>query len=242
MGYSAERASLAEQVQLILLSVKLVGGRWFWAAIFLPLAWPAFLALGLVTGWLKEAFGPADAMARIIGLPLAVLAIGLGVRIIAVELSQRTIEISYTVPGGGARVWLARLLAALGILLASEALLGLLTWGLFTAYPAGALYGAFQGSAFYLVLSAALAAFFKGELAGAMGAAAVLVVNALATGLGSRQLRISPFWNPLELAQYDPSDVLAWTVQNRIAFALAILALAAMAFARAERREEMLKP
>jgi hypothetical protein len=66
---------------------------------------------------------------------------------------------------------------------------------------------------------------------------AVGVANGFAQGA---QGRISPFWNPAALTDFDPADVLAWTVQNRIGFALLIGALALLAFARAERRERLL--
>jgi len=39
----------------------------------------------------------------------------------------------------------------------------------------------------------------------------------------------------------NPTEVLAWTVQNRIGVALMILALVALSCARAERREQLLR-
>ena len=71
---------------------------------------------------------------------------------------------------------------------------------------------------------------------------AVLVINGVITGFGDSQIRVSPFWNPAILEQRgtDPTDLLAWTVQNRIGFVLAIAAVIALGFARAERREKML--
>ena len=143
--------------RLTILSLRRVGGRSFWALVFLPSVWLAVLAAALASGWRETAFTPRDATFTLIGLPLAVLAIGLGVRIIAREIAQRTLEVVYTVPGGARRVWLPKVLGAVLLLAGAEALLGLATWWLFTDYPAAALYGAFQGAVFYLALAAALA-------------------------------------------------------------------------------------
>ena len=73
-------------------------------------------------------------------------------------------------------------------------------------------------------------------------AVAVLILNGFLTGFGNNQLRISPMWNPAFVLQRgtEPADVLAWTMQNRIGFVLAIAAVVAIGFARAERRERML--
>jgi hypothetical protein len=68
----------------------------------------------------------------------------------------------------------------------------------------------------------------------------VLFLNGLITAFGEEQLRISPFFNPLALQGSNPADVLAWTVQNRMGFVLAMAALIALAFSRAERREKLL--
>jgi hypothetical protein len=67
--------------------------------------------------------------------------------------------------------------------------------------------------------------------------AAVALVNLMAQ---APNLRVSPLFNPTLLANDDPRDVLAWTVQNRIGVALAIVAIALLSFGRAERRESML--
>ena len=117
----------------------------------------------------------------------------------------------------------------------AELLLAVSTYIFFTEFPLGALYGALQAAVFYLVLSMALAALFKSEAVGALTSGGVLAFNSLL-----QNLRISPFWNPERLTDHDPRDVLAWTVQNRIGFLLAIAAIVALAFARAERREKLL--
>ncbi len=231
------RPRFRDRLRTGVLSGRLLAGRRFWLAALVPLVWPAFHALMLLVGGRDEAFERVDVQSFLIGLPLAVLAIGLGVRVIAGEIDARRLEIAYTVPGGSQRVWLGKLLAAWAILLASEALLAIFTFAFLTSYPPSALYGALQAATFYLVLAMGLAALFKSEITGAMVAVAVLVVSAPLAGT-----RFSPFWNPLSEgnAEVEAVRLLGWALQNRIGFLLAIAALAALAFARAERREKML--
>jgi ABC-type transport system involved in multi-copper enzyme maturation permease subunit len=115
-----------------------------------PLAWTAFHGWRIGMGW-QEAFEPVDVQNFLVGLPLVVVAIFLGVRVIVGEVDARRLEIACTVPGGSQRVWIAKLLAAWGILIV-----------------ASALFGALQSATFYLVLSMGLAAPFKSEVTGAM--------------------------------------------------------------------------
>jgi hypothetical protein len=61
------------------------------------------------------------------------------------------------------------------------------------------------------------------------------------TGFGSNPSRWSPLFNPLSVRDANSTDVLAWTVQNRIGVALVIVALVALSCSRAERRETLLK-
>jgi hypothetical protein len=150
----------------------------------------------------------------------------------------------YTVPGGAQRVWLSKLGTSVVLLLASEALLAVLVYVFFTPFPLSALYGALQGVVFYLVLAMGFGALFRSEVAGAMATTAVLLLSIPLNGiLGEvNQLRFSPFFNPLARSLEDEtaSEILAWTVQNRIGFALVILLLVGLAFSRCERRETML--
>ena len=136
-------ARLRSLARLTLPSARLLVGRWYVAIILAPLLWPAFEAFRLLVAWRTEDFAPYEAQVRLIGLPMTVLAILLGVRVIAGEIDRRTLEIAYTVPGGTHRVWVAKLVAALAILLASELLLAAAAL-VFTDYPPGALYGALQ--------------------------------------------------------------------------------------------------
>ena len=84
------------------------------------------------------------------------------------------------------------------------------------------------------------AALSKSEAAGALITVVVLMLNGLITGFGQNQIRISPFWNPGVLVGSDAGQLLAWTLQNRIGFALIIAAVIALAFGRAEQRERIL--
>lgn len=226
--------------RLVALSARLVAGRRAWLAALLPVLWPAAQALFLLLDWREESFTAVHAQNVLVGVPLTVLAIGLGVRIIAGEMDRRTLEVAYTVPGGANRVWLAKLAAAAAIVVAAEGLLGVAAWLFFTAYPWGALYGALQGALFYLVLAMGFAALFRSEITGAMATAGVLFLNGLFTGFGDAQGRFSPLYNPLAVDGGSAQDLLAWTVQNRIGAVLAIAALIALAFARADRREKLL--
>jgi hypothetical protein len=235
------RARLVDGMLLLKLALRWQLGRRMWLAPVLALGWPAFHALSLLLGWRDGRFAAADAQNYLIGLPLNVLAIGLGVGIIAGEIEQRTLEVTYTVPGGARRVWLAKLLAASLPLLAAGALLAVITAAFFTSYPLLTLYGALQGAAFYLVLSMGLGALLKSEITAALLAAMVLFLNGLLGGFGEIQRRWSPLFNPLGLTEADSSELLAWTIQNRIGVALLIFALVALSCVRAERREQLLR-
>ncbi len=240
---SSERATAARGERLrdfgrlLLLSARMLAGRRFWIAALFPLIWTAYAVFQLLVGWKPDDYVPVDAQNFLLGFPLTVLGIGLGVRVIAGEIDRRTLEIAYTVPGGAQRVWTAKLLAAFLLLLAAEVPLAGAVYLFCTGFGPGALYGALQGAVFYMVLSMAFSALFKSEAAGALATVAVLVVNFFFQG---NDPRISPFWNPLKLADADPSEVLAWTTQNRIGAVLAIAALVALAFGRAEDRERLL--
>jgi len=231
-----------DALTLIQLSARLIAGRRYWIVPLLVVPWPAFqLGRLAIEGWRQQgAFAAPEAQGLLIGFPLVVLAIGLGVRIVAGDIDRRTLEIAYTVPGGAHRAWSAKLVAAVLLLVGAELVLAVATFVFATEYPVGALYGALQAALFYLVLAMALATLFKSEATGAMVTVALLVVNGVATGFGSNQLRISPFWNPAALPGADRADLIAWTVQNRIGFLLVIPVIAALAFGRAERRESML--
>jgi len=224
---------------LVRLALLVVAGRRYWLLPFATLAWLVFRAIVVVVAG-DDAPEPASAQVSMIGLPLTLLGAFLGIRIIAGEIDGRSLEIAYTVPGGCERVWWAKLVASMLILIVSEAILATVTWVFFTPFPPGVLYGAMQGAIFYMVLAMGLAALFRSEAAGAMGVAAILGLNGLVAGFGENQFRASPFWNPYALEDADPTELLAWNLQNHVGIALAVVALVALAFMRANRREKML--
>lgn len=226
-------------LRLTRLSAQLVAGRRFWIAMLLPLIWPGFQALRLFMGWRGQSFEEVNAQA-LMGYPLAVLAIGLGIRIIAGDMDRRTLEIAYTVPGGCHRVWLAKITACLFILMGSEALMALAILAFFTSFPMASIYGALQAAVFYMIAGMAFAAFFRNEITGAMAASALLALNGIFSGFGANRMRISPFFNPLAIQDRDMTAVFASTLQNRILFILLIVAITLLTFSRVERREKML--
>lgn len=221
-------------LRLMLLSAQLVAGRRFWIVILLPLLWPALQVFFLLVGWRQRGFEPMNAQA-LMGLPLAVIAIGLGVRVIANEIDRRTLEIAYTVPGGCHRIWLAKIAASFCILLLSQALLAVVITAFLTEFPFTSFYGALQAAVFYLTAGMAFSAFFRSEITGIMASVTLLVINGLFSGL-----RISPFFNPLAIREGDATVIFAWTLQNRILFVLLIVAITMLTFSRVERREKML--
>ena len=235
----AER--LTDGVQLLKLSLRWQLGRRAWVAAALALGWPAYHALTLLLGWRDTRFVPAEAQNYLIGFPLVVLAIGFGVRIIAGEIEQRTLEVTYTVPGGARRVWVSKVLAAALPLLLAGAVLAVITAAFFTSYPLMALYGALQGAVFSLVLAMGLGALLKSEMTAALVAGLVLGANGFVTGFGDFDRRWSPLFNPLRIPDPNASELLAWTIQNRIGMALLILALVLLSCVRAERREQLLR-
>lgn len=218
-------------------SAVLLGGPRFWLLLLSPLLWLGGLAALLIAGRLPT-FEPASAQNTLIAVPVAILGAFLGGRTIAGELDQRTLEIAYTVPGGAHRVWLAKLAAAVLMLLVSLSLMAALTFVFFTPFPiVPTLYGAGQGAAFHLAAAMGFATLFRSEAAGAMATIAVLGLNLRMARVG---LRISPFWSQFAAKGADSEQLLAMTIQNRIGMALVIAAIVALTFARAERRERML--
>ena len=222
-------------ITVLRISAVLLGGRRYWLLPLLPLLWLGVLAVLLVAGT-RTGFEPAAAQNTLIGVPVAVLAIFLGGRTITGEIDQHSLEIAYTVPGGAHRVWLGKLAAAILILLSSMILMAAVSFAFFTDFPIlQSLYGATQGVVFYLVAAMGFGTLFRSEVAGALATIGLLGLNSLLSSF-----RISPFWNPLAVEDADAAQMLALSVQNRIGIALAIAAIVALTFTRAERRETML--
>ena len=183
---------------------------------------------------------PEGVQGLVLGVPMSLLGIFLGIRVIAGEIDDRSLELAYTVPGGSERLWRIKLIAAVTMLLVMEATLALVTVTLITGFPLGALYGAFQAACFYLVLSLSLATLFRSQIGGGVFTVILLGINGVLTGFGNAQLRGSPFFNPYVIVGADSTDLLAWTVQNRIGMLLLMAGILSLAFMRANRRERML--
>ncbi len=221
-------------------SAVLIGGRRYWLLLLSPLLWLAGQAALLIGGQLPT-FEPVSAQNTLIGVPVAILGAFLGGRIIAGELDQGTLEIAYTVPGGAHRVWLGKLAAAFLMLLASLILMTLFTFTFFTGFPVFVTFhGAAQAAAFYMVAAMGLGNLFRSETAGALATTALLGLEAFIVSRLGASPRVSAFWNPLAVEEADADQLLAMAVQNRVGITLAIAAIVALAFARAERREKML--
>ena len=221
-------------------SAVLLGGPRYWLLLLSPLLWLAGQAVLLIAGRLPT-FEPAAAQNTLIGVPVAILGAFLGGRVIAGELDQGTLEIAYTVPGGAQRVWLAKLISAALMLLVSLGLTAVSTFTFFTAFPVvQTVYGAAQAAVFYTVTAMGLGSLLRSETAGALGTMALLGLEALIVSRLGAAPRVSPFWNPLAIEEADADQLLAMAVQNRIGIALAVAAIVALTFARAERREKML--
>jgi ABC-type transport system involved in multi-copper enzyme maturation permease subunit len=231
-------ALIADAAVLLRLSLRLQLGRWVWLVPAIALLWPAYQAITVLLA--SRQLNAADAQNGLIGMPLVVLAIGLGVRVIAAEIDQRTLEVAYTVPGGARRVWVAKLAAAAVPLLGTGLLLAIIAAVFLVRYPLSALYGALQAAAFYLVLAAGLGALLRNEITAALVASVMLALNGFLTGFGNAPSRWSPLFNPLAVKDLSETEIFAWTVQNRIGFALLILSLVTLTCARTERRETLL--
>ena len=107
---------------LVYHAARTVAGRRFWLYPLIPLVWPLIQFIWVYMQWRETDFDIPDAQNFLIGLPLAVLASLLGIRIIAGEIDRRTLEIAFTVPGGAHRIWLAKITAAIGMIVLAEAL------------------------------------------------------------------------------------------------------------------------
>jgi len=222
---------------LLRLVLVMMAGRRYWLLPLLPLAWLVFLQLELFSFFNVS---PEAVQGLVLGVPMSLLGIFLGIRVIAGEIEDRSLELAYTVPGGSERLWRIKLIAAVTMLLVMEATLALVTVTLITGFPLGALYGAFQAACFYLVLSLSLATLFRSQIGGGVFTVILLGINGALTGFGNVQLRGSPFFNPYVIVGADSTDLLAWTVQNRIGMLLLMAGILSLAFMRANRRERML--
>lgn len=225
-------------------AIVLMAGRRWWLLPLIPLAWPILVRIVFLLD--GESIEPEAVAGTLIGVPLAALGIFLGMRVIAGEIDDGSLEVAYTVPGGVGKLWFVKLAASLAILIAAECLLAITAMVLFNPFPPGALYSALQAGTFYLVLATAFGALFRGEAAAAMATGVVLAFNAMISDFGGNQVVISPFFNPDMLAaepetMLSPGEIFARTLQNRIGMLLVMAGILSLAFMRANRRERMLE-
>ena len=216
-----------------------LSGKYFYLILLVAPIWVLGLFFLEYVG-LVDGFNGGHAQVTLIGIPLVFIGVFLGLRIIASEISGRSLEIVYTVPGGCERVWWVKLLAAVLILLPVEILLGIGVWFFISKYPLLALQGALQGALFAMVLAMGMSALFRSEIGGAVATALVLVFFAFVSGFGNVQRVFSPFYNPFSLFDADPETLLAATMQNRIGYFLLTLSILGLAFMRSNRREKLL--
>jgi hypothetical protein len=227
--------NLKRYLMLMIYSGRLMVGKRFWIVIFLPLIWPILQVLFIGIGWRDGKVTPVDAH-MLMSLPLTIVAMGLGLRIIAGEIDSRTLEIAYTVPGGCHRVWLAKIATCFCLLLAGDVLLAVFTMVFLTSVSIGTFYGVLQASVFYLVMGMALSAFFRSEITGAMATIVVYAISIMASSS-----RISPFFNSLALEKTENAQAVSYIIQNRILFVILIVIISLLTFLRVERREKMLR-
>ena len=235
---------VSQWLELIRLAMVAIAGHFFWI-------WP----LVLVVGWLSvhtflehdkiniiNSITVSDVQNRMLGIPLAILGGILGLRIIAGEINARTIEIIYTVPGGANRVWTIKLLAAISMVLLTEIVLALYIWFYFTHFPIEAMLGAFLAAMFFMVISMGFSALFRSEVSGAIIAAVLFGFSLLLLqGPGQESTKkFLPFFNPYAANIDESVNLLSFTLQNRIGYALVILGLICLAYMRGERREKLL--
>jgi len=225
---------LRDWMELLQFSISVQFGRTFWWFFLGVLLWPLLQALFLLAG-LRTSFTPVDTQNNLIGFPLYCLAIGIGIRIIAHEIEKRTLEVCYTVPAGAKRVWLSKLFSASILILIAEIPLAVSISFFFTSTPISALYGAFQGAIFYLVLSMWAGVILRSELMAAMISFLILFLDLSAvTG------RWSALFNPLKYADSSAEEILAWSFQNYLSVSIVIIIIASVSFALAEKREKLL--
>ena len=224
-------------LEFLRLLLVMMTGRRYYVLPLLPLLWTVVQAVLMFVD--DTRMDPADVQGTLIGVPLAALGLFLGVRVIAAEIDERSIEIAYTVPGGAERLWWWKLAAAGCLLVVAEALLALAALT-FTTYPIGSLYGALQSGVAGLVLAMGFATLFRNEIAGAIATTAVFVLMGMFSNFGDNPTRASAFFNPYGIDQLATSQVFAWTLQNRVGMFLAMAAVVSLTFMRANRRERML--
>lgn len=241
-GFSLGNGKFADMVELLHLSLKLQLGKYFWAWALMPLIWMLFTSfLVLIGNAGPNEFNPSDAQNALIGGPVYLLAIAIGMQVISLEIESRTLEVCYTVPGGAQRIWLSKLAAALLLLVPAILMLAVYTWFAFTEFPLATLYRVLQGAIFYLVLSMGAGALFRNKMTAGMACVVFMFFNGVLTGFGDNPTRYSPLFNPSGLtATMSAQELFYFLLQNHIGYAMIIVMLIVLTFSRTERRELML--
>ena len=230
------KEKVLDNLSFFLLCLRQQYGRRFLLIPLIVLVWPIYnLVLLFESG--QVSFSASDAQNELIGLPIYLLSIGLGVGIIAKEIEKRTLEVAYTIPGSAQRLWVLKLLAASAIIVLSEMLLAVITYLFFTDFSFGVLYRVFQGALFFLVVSIAFGALMRNELAAGLMSALILI----AIFPSFHDKRWSPLFDPTSIDASELSQTVPWLIQNHIGIGLLILGVLSLAFYRAERREVLLE-
>lgn len=221
---------------MLLLSLRQHLGRRFYLIPWLVSVWPIYHAVRMLESG-QVRFYPADAQNELIGLPIYLLAIGMGIRIIANEVEQHTLEVAYTIPGGAVKIWAWKIVSSLFIIVCALLLLAGITWTLFTPFPLGVLYRVLQGATFFLVFAMAAGALLKSELAAAVVSVTLLFI------LYPRfyGLRWSPIFDPLHADIFGDHLVGLWLLQNHVWVFLLSLLIVLYAFVKVEQREVFFK-
>ena len=181
-------------------------------------------------------FGPASAQNEIIGLPLCLLALGLGVGIVAREIDARTLETAYSINNSARSLWLTKISAAVLLIVLAECLLAVLCHLVFTPFGFDVLYRAFQSALFFLVLAMGLGALLRSELVAAILSIGIVVFfyNAFTNQYWS------PLFNPLELEAFGQGNIHALMTQNFLLIVFLIFMILGLTLFRVERREVLL--
>lgn len=215
-----------------------VAGHKFWLIpIVVPIVWLLPQTGMEILNWVTIR---DEGVAFRLSVPLAVVGLFLGLRIIASEINARTLEIVYTVPGGAEKVWWVKILASLMILLLTEAIMAVYIWFLITPYNLESLYGALQVGVFYMSVAMGFSTLFRSEVSGAIVAVVALGLNIVVTNFGREQHWLSPIYNPHIIDNEGLRALIAETLRNRIFIALVILMIFSLAFLRGNRREKLL--
>ncbi len=234
---------VARGLDLLRLAAVANTGHLYWVLPFaIAVIWLAGNHLA-ATFNLQPTISAEDVQNKMLGGPLSLLAIVLGLRIIAGEINARTLEIVYTVPGGARQVWKVKLFAAIAVILVTQILLATYTRLVLTPFPIEALLGAFLSAMFFLVVSMGFSALFRSEVSGAIISAVIwMFFHLILHGFGEAQQQplISPFYNPYASNVSEATNLLAKILQHRIGMTLLIVGIVCLAVLRGERREKLL--